>query len=347
MNGEQMRTEMSEQPAVLRALGERRGEIAELLRHTVPSPLRGIILVARGSSDNAAVHGRYLLEAAAQVPVALAAPSLYTRYGVRPQLAGFLAIGVSQSGATPEIVSTLQTLGGCGAATVAVVNVDSSPLADAAHATLLLNAGVEHAVPATKTFTAQAAAFSLIADALAAEPLWAPAGWEQALDAVADVLATPTVVDGLVEQLLRAAQILPVGRGFLYGAALEVGLKVAETTGLAVTGTSPADLQHGPIATVDSGTWGICLASPGPVSGDVREIADALVSRGARVAAITADPALVPAADLVMPVLAGVPEPLAVLPQVIRGQQLAQAAALALGVDPDAPFALSKVTRTE
>lgn len=347
MNGEQMLKEMAEQPTVLRALGERRGEIAELLRHTVPSRLRGIVLVARGSSDNAAVHGRYLLEVATQVPVAMAAPSLYTRYGVRPKLDGFLAIGVSQSGATPEIVSALQTLGGCGAATVAIVNVDDSPLADAADATVFLDAGAEHAVPATKTFTAQAAAFSLIADALAAQPLWSPAGWELALDAVADALATPTLVDGLVEQLVQATQILPVGRGFLYGAALEVGLKIAETTGLAVTGTSPADLQHGPIATVGSGTWGICLASPGPVAGDIQGIAEALVGRGARVAAITGDPALVPPADLVLPVLAGVPEPLAVLPQVIRGQQLGRATALARHVDPDAPFALSKVTRTE
>lgn len=346
MNGEQMDAEMAEQPAVLRALGGRRAEVAELLRQVVPRPLRGIVLVARGSSDNAAVHGRYLLEAAARVPVAMAAPSLHTRYGVRPRLDGFLAIGVSQSGATPEIVSCLQMLGEGGAATVAVTNVDGSPLADSADVTLLLGAGAELAVPATKTFLAQAAAFSLLADALADGPLWPQAGWERAVEAVEDVLVTPAAVDRLVAELQGAERVLPVGRGFLYGAALEVGLKLAETTGLPVAGTSPADLLHGPIATVGSGTRALCLVGPGPVAADVRGIADALVARGARVAAITADPALVPAADLVVPVLAGVPEPLAVLPLVVRGQQLALATALALGIDPDAPFALSKVTPT-
>lgn len=346
MNGQHMQTEMGEQPVVLQALGNRGEELAEVLRRVVPQPLRGIVLVARGSSDNAAVHGRYVLEAAARIPVALAAPSLHTRYGVRPQLEGFLAIGVSQSGATPEIVSTLQTLREGGAATVGMTNVEGSPLADSADATLLLGAGEEHAVPATKTFTSQAAAFSLIANALAVTPLWPAGGWERAVAAVRDALASPEAVDELVGRLQQAEQILPIGRGYLYGAALEVGLKLGETTGMPVTGTSPADLHHGPIATVGDGTQSICLTSAGPVSEDVREVADALVARGARVAAITSDPSLVPAADLVVPVLGGVPEPLAILPQVVRGQQLARATALALGVDPDRPFELSKVTRT-
>jgi glutamine---fructose-6-phosphate transaminase (isomerizing) len=344
MSGERMHAEMAEQPEVLRRLTSRRDEVAELVRRTLPEPLRGIVLVARGSSDNAAMHGRYLLETTAQVPVALAAPSLQTRYGVRPRLEGFLAVGVSQSGATPEIVSTLQELRAGGAATIAITNVAGSPLARDADAALLLEAGEELAVPATKTFTAQAAAFVLLAEALAVRPL--TLDWTRAIDAVEDVLATPEAIGPLAERFATADRVLPVGRGWLYGAALEVGLKLAETTGLAVHGISPADLQHGPIAAIHPGTQALCLVAHGPVAADLAATASALRARGAAIAVIAEDDTLVPDADVVVPVMAGVPEMLALLPQVVRGQQLAARTAVLRGIDPDAPFALSKVTRT-
>jgi glutamine---fructose-6-phosphate transaminase (isomerizing) len=344
MSGERMHAEMAEQPEVLRRLTSRRDEVAELVRRTLPEPLRGIVLVARGSSDNAAMHGRYLLETTAQVPVALAAPSLQTRYGVRPRLEGFLAVGVSQSGATPEIVSTLQELRAGGAATIAITNVAGSPLARDADAALLLEAGEELAVPATKTFTAQAAAFVLLAEALAVRPL--TLDWARAIDAVEDVLATPEAIGPLAERFATADRVLPVGRGWLYGAALEVGLKLAETTGLPVHGTSPADLQHGPIAAIHPGTQVLCLVAPGPVAADLAATASALRARGAAIAVVAEDDTLVPDADVVVPVMAGVPEMLALLPQVVRGQQLAARTAVLRGIDPDAPFALSKVTRT-
>jgi glutamine---fructose-6-phosphate transaminase (isomerizing) len=153
-------------------------------------------------------------------------------------------------------------------------------------------------------------------------------------------------VDPLVARLVDATHVVPIGRGFLYGAALEVGLKLAETTGIAVYGTSPADLRHGPIATVNERTQAICLSAPGPVAGDVRDVARDLRERGATVAAIAEDPTLVDAADLVVPIRAGVPEALVGLAGVIRGQQLALATAEARGIDPDTPFALYKVTPT-
>jgi glucosamine--fructose-6-phosphate aminotransferase (isomerizing) len=345
MTGERMLEEMAAQPEVLRRLVGRRATVVEALRRRLPSPLRGIVLVARGSSDNAAIHGRYVLEAAARVPVALAAPSLHTRYGVVPALEGFLAIGVSQSGATPEIVTTLEVLARGGARTVAITNAADSPLAGLADLTVPLEAGEEIAVPATKTFTAQAAAFCLVAEAFGGQ-LATPTGWDRAIAAVEDALADPGPVEALAAQIEPDDVLLLVGRGYLYGAALEVGLKLSETTGMAVHGTSPADLLHGPIATVKERTRALCLASAGPVADDVREIAHDLAQRGARVAAIAADPALVPAAAPVIPVLPDVPESLAILPHVVRGQQLAHATATRLGVDPDQPFALRKVTPT-
>ncbi len=346
MSGRHLRAEMAAQPDVLRSLVARRDEIARTARALAPDPLRGVVLVARGSSDNAALLARYLLEAYVGVPVMLAAPSLQTRYGVCPRLDGFLAVAISQSGATPEIVSTLRLLAQGGAATLAITNVAGSTLAEAADAAVLLEAGDEVAVPATKTFTAQVVALSLLTEALALTPPWPDDGWDIALAAVDAALASPESVDPLAARLASATHVVPIGRGFLYAAALEIGLKLAETTGVAVFGISPADLQHGPIATINERTHAICLNAPGPVADDVGDVARALRERGATVAAIAEDPALVDAADLVVPIRAGVPEALVGLAGVIRGQQLALATAEARGIDPDTPFSLSKVTPT-
>lgn len=345
VTGTRMAAEMGEQPAVLRRLVRRRLQLGPQLR-TISQRLRGVVLVARGSSDNAAVYGRYVLEHALKVPVALAAPSLQTRYGVTPRLEGFLVIAVSQSGATPEIVDTMRRLASGGGRTLAITNVAGSPLDDAADETILLEAGEEHAVPATKTFTAQVAAFALIAEALAEAVPWQPQEWDNALGAVERVVATAGAVDELAAKLADAGHVVPLGRGFLYAVALEAGLKIAETTGLTVHAYSPADLRHGPIASTSPGTQAACFVNPGPTAADVATTATQLADRGAHVAAVTPDADLVPCATTTVAVPAGVAEPLAALPHVVRAQQLALATARLRGVDPDAPFSLEKITPT-
>src|SRR5579884_2673643 len=98
MHGARMASEMAEQPARLRQLIERFDAIGERVQGLAPSPLHGITIVARGSSDNAAIYGRYVLEAATGRPVSLAAPSLHTLYGIDADYGGQLVIAVSQSG---------------------------------------------------------------------------------------------------------------------------------------------------------------------------------------------------------------------------------------------------------
>ena len=132
------------------------------------------MLVARGSSDNAAIFGRYLLEPAVGRPVALAAPSLLTLYDARVDCRGWLAIGLGQSGATPEIVDVFARRGRRGARGLAITNDRGSPLAAEGDPVVELGASAELAVPATKTFLAQLAAFALVAEALGPVP-WEPA----------------------------------------------------------------------------------------------------------------------------------------------------------------------------
>src|SRR6185312_6271723 len=155
--------EIREQPEILRALISREAEavrrIAGRLREFEP---RFAMIVARGTSDNAAVYGKYLLESFARLPTALAAPSLYTLYDAPPALERSVVIGVSQSGQSPDLVAVMDEARKQGALTVAMVNVLQSPLAESAEHVLWCGAGVERAVAATKSFTAQQLLLALL-----------------------------------------------------------------------------------------------------------------------------------------------------------------------------------------
>jgi glucosamine--fructose-6-phosphate aminotransferase (isomerizing) len=339
-----MAAEMAEQPRVLAALAARRGELGAEVREALggSAPV-GIVLVARGSSDNAAVFGRYVLELATGRPVALAAPSLVTRYGVRDRLDGWLAVGVSQSGKTPEIVSVLEHYRAAGAITVAVTNDRDSALAGAAHATIDTAAGAERAVPATKTVTSQFAAFAVLAEALARDDAdaalpWDDATWGALPGAVAEILADDAPAQAAATVVGDAQGLVAIARGLLLGAALEAALKVKEMTGILAEGASAADFLHGPIAVVRRELPVLTLSAGGPAAADVAEFADAARARGGRVLAIGPD------GDL--PIPAAIGDGLAAIPAIVRAQQLARAVSLLRGIDPDTPFGLSKVTAT-
>jgi glucosamine--fructose-6-phosphate aminotransferase (isomerizing) len=343
-----MAVEMAEQPSVLERLLARRDEIASLASDVAPRPLAGIAIVARGSSDHASVTARYLFELASGKPVSLVAPSLHTIYGARVDYRGQLVIGVSQSGATPEIVTTLARLREAGAAAIAVTNDPDSALAHAADAVVALDAGAEHAVPATKTVTAELLAFALLARGLNGAPDavrgpgdvgFTDADLSALPGAVAAVLADPEPARRVAATLADEERLFVTARGLLYGAALEVALKLQETTGIAAHGVSSADLRHGPIAIVGEGFPVIALSAAGPARADVADLIATLRERGARVITIStdadADLPLPPVVELLAPVVA-----------VVAAQQLARELALVRGRDPDAPAGLTKVTAT-
>jgi glutamine---fructose-6-phosphate transaminase (isomerizing) len=331
-----MERDMAAQPAVLAALAARRGEIIESLAGPVPV---GIVIVARGSSDHAGIFGRYLLEAATGLPVALAAPSLQTLYGVQPRVDGWLAVGISQSGRTPEIATVLELFSGAGARTVAVTNEPDSPLARGASAHVALGAGEEGAVPATKTFTAQLAAMALMAEALGPVPFGA-GDWERLPGVVDEVLADAAPAERAAAQLERAQELACVGRGYLMCVALEAALKLREAAGLRAEGWSSADFRHGPLTVAGPALPTLAVSATGPAAADVAELAEQLANGGAPVLRMSDEPG----ASLPFP--SGLPEPLAAIPATVRAQQLALALARRRGVDPDRPPGLAKVTPT-
>jgi glutamine---fructose-6-phosphate transaminase (isomerizing) len=141
MSGELMRREMAEQPDVLARFAERFGAHVSRVRELVPENLAGVSFVARGSSDHAAVFGRYLAELASRRPASLAAPSLQTLYDADVDYSGWLVVALSQSGATPEIETVTRAMQDAGARTIAIVNDEGSPLAAAAELVIALAAG--------------------------------------------------------------------------------------------------------------------------------------------------------------------------------------------------------------
>jgi glutamine---fructose-6-phosphate transaminase (isomerizing) len=342
-----MRTEIFEQPAALRAtisaLLPRAAEVAAIAQGA-----RHVLFFARGTSDNAAVYGTYLIQTRTGRLASLGSPSVATTYRSRIDLSGVMAIGLSQSGRTQEIVETLAWARDCGASVVAITNGGGSPLAELADVALVTEAGVERAVPATKTFTCQLAALAVLSIGLGAD---LDAGVLRQLPSVIedllDAAARPDYgITRCVDELASVDGLMVSARGLVYSAALELALKIKEACYLHAMGISYADLQHGPIAVVDDKTPAIIMAADsGPTRAAAVDLARRVTSAGARAYAIGggAELAAVSSRALAGPPL---PEWRAPIGLIVPGQLLTEELSRRLGIDPDSPRGLSKVTQT-
>ncbi|MCO5969154.1 SIS domain-containing protein [Actinoallomurus soli] len=342
-----MRAEIGEQPAALRAtldaLLPRMPEIGLLAQEA-----RHVLFIARGSSDNAAVYGSYLIQTHAGRLATLASPSVATTYKKRLDLSGVLAVAISQSGKTEEIVESLDWAADCGARTIAVTNGEGSPLAEAAQIALVTKAGTEVAVPATKTYTTQLAALAVLGIALGAEAdvadlRRAPDEVERLIAATEESGALGPIVDGLA----GVKGVVVSGRGIAYGTALELALKLKEACYLHAMGLSYADLLHGPIAVVDDETPAVLVAADsGPTLPGTVALAERVVAAGARAYGVGGGRALSDATSCALPG-PNLPEWVSPLALIVPGQLLTEALARGLGIDPDVPRGLDKVTQTD
>jgi len=340
--GTRMASEIAEQPTAARRTLDHLVPEQPLLRDLARGRRR-VLLVARGSSDNAAIYGRYLLEVVAGVPAALAAPSVATHYRARLDLSDTVVVSVSQSGATTEIVETQQWARACGAATVGVTNVAGSPLAEAADVALVTQAGPEVAVPATKTYLTQMVALAVLADALSDGSALA-----------ADLACVPDAVASLLEVVVSAAstalagadRVVVSGRGLLLGTALETALKMEETCLRPVRGYSYADLRHGPISVVSEGLLAVLVgAASGPLAEPMVDLVRDL-HRGARVLGLGGTPAFADLCDLHLPG-PDLPEAVEPIASIVPAQLMIEQMARRMGLDPDNPRGLAKVTQTD
>ncbi|MFA9429504.1 SIS domain-containing protein [Egicoccus sp. AB-alg2] len=340
-------TEIAEQPAAVGRLVDRvTPMLPELHRALWPADVHHVVLVARGSSDNAARYAQYLFGLHHRLPVALAAPSLGSVYGVEPDFRGAMVIAVSQSGQSPDVVGVLDAAQRQGRPTLAVTNDPDSPLAAAAGQVLDLGVGPERSVAATKTYTASLAALALVSVARF--------GDDRRAALLADLAALPEVLSATVDLDVTAAaaglrdteHLLVAGRGLNYGTTFEVALKVRELSGMVAEAYSPPDLLHGPIAAVAPGAAALLVAPTEPSLAGHRELVAPLRARGAVVAALSADPELLESVDLPIALPREPADWLTPVSTVVPAQRLAAALAADRGRDLDAPPGLHKVTRT-
>ena len=346
MAGEYLAREIAEQPEVLAALLEaERGHAEELAAALHERDIALVVIAARGTSDNAARYAQYLFGALNRLPVALATPSLFTLYGAAPDLRRALVLGVSQSGESPDILAVVEEGRRQGAPTLAITNVPDSPLASAAEHVLPLHAGVERSVAATKTYTAQLFAIAMLGAAFAGDD----ARWgelDRAPRAAEAAMALDAEIAQRAERYRYADRLVTSGRGYCYGTAFELALKLKETCYLLAEPYSPPDFLHGPVAIVDDGFPALLVGPSGAAYDGMLAFARTVQERGAELVAISDREELLALARTPLRLPQPVPEWLAPLTTIVPGQLLALHLARAKGLDPDRPRGLTKVTHT-
>jgi glucosamine--fructose-6-phosphate aminotransferase (isomerizing) len=340
------RQEIEEQPAVAeRVLGSAAAQVRAAADAIAAADPAGLVIAARGTSDHAAVYGKYLFETRTGLPVALAAPSAFTLYGRPPRLDRFAVLAISQAGTSRDVVEVIAEARRQGSVTVALTNHPDSALATEAAHVVELSAGEERSVPATKTYTASLLVLALLADAL--EPDWAfQAALREVPGAMRTVLGGAEALRPLVAELEGADRLAVLGRGYNLATALEVGLKLMEVAYVVPEAKSVADFLHGPIAIVEPGFPAVLLEADGPAAPEMVELADQLRQRQARVLRIGDGAGGAGPDDLSVRLDTGLPEPLTPLTLAVAGQLLTAGLAEARGVDPDNPRGLRKVTST-
>jgi glutamine---fructose-6-phosphate transaminase (isomerizing) len=344
---EELWQEVAQQPAVLAGLEARQEELETLGRSVFGGRPSLVVLVARGTSDNAAIYARYLLEVLCEIPVSLAAPSVYTLYGRTPRLDGAVVLACSQSGASPDLVEVVRRTRAAGARTLALVNRVDSPLAAAADHVVDIGAGEEKSVAATKSFTAQLMALAglVLGAATGDEAEAVRTSFGRVAAAAAGALERRDEVEAWARGHAGWRTMYVVGRGLVFPVALEIALKMKEMAGVVAEGYSAADVRHGPIALSGPDLPFLVAGGSGPAARDLVELARAARAGGSPVTALTDSDGLARAADeaLRFPAL---PEMLSAVPLAVLGQMAAYFLALGRGLHPGTPAAIRKVTRT-
>lgn len=343
----QMWNEIWEQPLALeRCLEKNMGVIKEITDAIGKQGISQVVIAARGTSDHAAVYGKYVIELMTQKPVALAASSVFTIYRKSLDLKNSLVIGISQSGRAADVLEVIRGANSSGAITVGITNYSDSPIASECRFHLNCEAGVERSVAATKTFTTQ---IFLLAQ-LAAE--W---GGNRELkqelvqlpERLSHVFEVSRVIEDSVARYRFMNECFVLARGINYAVSLEAALKIQETTYVRAKAFATSDFQHGPIAMLERDIPVIIFAPDGPSLGDVTEMIQKLkqnqietiiVSNNKNVLELGTCAFRIPETDndMISPFF-----------NVVVAQMFACQLALVKGLNPDSPRGLSKVTITK
>lgn len=348
-----MLKEIHQQPRVLEGiLASPPGALKQLRKRFSESRPTMIVVVARGTSDNAALFARYLFEITLGIPTILAAPSISTLYHKQSLPAGALVIGISQSGESTDVNAYLECAKSAGTHTVAITNEDNSTLATLAEVVLPTRAGPESSVAATKTYTAQLMMLYFLAQALGAK---IPNDVLRGLPSTVQLqLEHETEIQQLAQHYRDMSRTVVIGRGFNYANSFEFALKLMETNYVVAAAFSGADFAHGPIAMVDEGFPVFVFTPPGPTFHETGKLLTRLA--GSRVDTIGIGSGSIlgdlPCSHRIelygpTPRTPGFPsDMLTPIRSIVPAQLFAAYLAASKGLDPDRPRMLSKVTQT-
>ena len=302
---------------------------------------RSITIVACGTSANASTVFAYLMEAVCGIPTRVVLASEFKYF---PTPKNDVVIAVSQSGETADTISALKIAKERGAKTFCVTNVLGSSLTRIAETTLYTRAGPEVSVAATKSFTAQVAAFMEMVNTISGGML------KKDIAEIQRYLpeALDCAVDSAVELVKEASTLLYVGRGLSYPISMEGALKMKEISYIHAEGYAAGELKHGPFALLSKETPVVAVCLPGSTYPVMMSNLKEIKARSAPEVVIgcMGDIDAEEIADVFIP-LPKVSETAGVILASVVLQMLAYKTAVALGTDVDMPRNLAKSVTVE
>lgn len=336
-----MASEIAETPKVFTSILNNKDAFNSVKNVLVEEDIQSVLILARGTSDNAAHYLKYLIETQIGLPVGLTSPSSVTVYESKLKYSKTLVVAISQSGQSPDLVKFATAAREANAYIIAITNDDSSPLAKVAHNHFSLLAGPELAVAATKSYNAQL----LISYLLVATWTNKTVNAAQIISEATRIAENTNLVSRAVSEVSRDKELVILGRGFAYPNAREAALKIQETCKISVQGLSTADYLHGPISALTPETQVFIVAPAHMPASSITEATTKIRTTSSRIFWIGNGGT--PEGDDI--VLAGSncdDEITSTLVDAMVLQRFALEFSVASGYDPDAPEGLSKVTLT-
>jgi len=340
-----MMEEILEQPLALkRTLAAERHHALAFADFARKQNFRLIVLVARGTSDNAALFGRYLLELTTGIPVSLCAPSIHTLYHAWLDFRQTLVVGISQSGEGTDINLVLESAKRFGGYTLGITNEARSTMAGLVDEVFLVHAGKQRSVAATKTYTGQLLLLYLLASSLSSQI--ALADVSEIPHRVEQALKLAPEIERLVERYRYMRRCVVVARGINSANAFELALKLMETCYVVAERFSSADFLHGPIAIIEPDFPALVFMPPGKAFRELLKLTARLHALRADTLVFSSSNARIPGAGRVIRIPDPVPEIYTPIPYIVPGQIFAALLAEVKGLNPDKPRELNIVTRT-
>ena len=343
-----MLDEIRQQPDVVRRIMQDEFPRAEALAAEVRRrKIAYVYVAARGTSENAALYCKYLLEIQHGLPVALAAPSVFTLYDVVPNFGpNALVLGISQSGAAPDVIEVVRRARGSGALTASITNEAGSELAQSAEFPLLIGAGEEIGIAATKTYTGTLALLALLSIALDDTHPERLEHLRRAVNSMQQALELDDAVHHLVEKYADLSGCVILGRGYNHATAADLALKLTQTCGLSAQAYSAANFQHGAITQVVQGYPCLLFAPDGKAFVPMVRLAEKLRAQHPALICFAHDAAFLAGSETAVRIPGAIAEWVSPLVYAIAGQLFTYWLCLLKGLDPDSPRGLEKITQT-